>query len=290
MYWRFTDDPDRYARHVLDLLSARPDANTVPLTVLDTVRSGQRFSDAPALFGWFEDGGAVTGAVSMTPPYGLLLAELPPGSEASLVSKLLERGAEVPDVMGTVDAAGRFACGWTAGTGLAADVVMRHRLYTLDSLRPPAPPPAGRAQLAVLADLDLVMKWALRFQLEAEASAATPQRELYRRRVELGLLWLWRDGSGEPVSMAGRTVTVAGVSRVGPVYTPPPFRRRGYAAALTAACSQDALDRGAHQVVLFTDLANATSNAIYQQIGYRPLADRVTISLRNPADRLTGVG
>ncbi|MDP9319178.1 MAG: hypothetical protein M3O94_08950, partial [Actinomycetota bacterium] len=60
-----------------------------------------------------------------------------------------------------------------------------------------------------------------------------------------------------------------GVTRVGPVYTPPEHRRRGYGAAVTAACTRDALDH-AEDVVLFTDLANPTSNSIYQQIGYRP--------------------
>lgn len=78
--------------------------------------------------------------------------------------------------------------------------------------------------------------------------------------------------------MAGRNRAAAGVARVGPVYTPPEQRRQGYGAAVTAACTSDALDRGASDVVLFTDLANPTSNAIYQQIGYRPLCDHLVIT------------
>jgi len=277
MTWSFTADPERYAEHVLDLLSARPDANTVALTVLETLRAGQRFSDAEPLFGWFRDDGAVTGAFSMTPPYGVLLGELPAGSEAALVSGLREQGAAVPDVMGTVETAGRFAETWTAGAGLGVEVAMRHLLYTLGQLRPPAPPPAGLARPAEPADLDLVMDWLVRFHDEAEASAATPQRAIYERRVELGLLWLWQDERGDPVSIASRNVTVAGVSRIGPVYTPPERRRHGYAAAVTAACSQHALDCGARQVVLFTDLTNPTSNSIYQQIGFQALDERVIL-------------
>ena len=53
MPWSFTDDPERYAEQVLDLLSARPDANTVALTVLETLRAGQRFSETAPLLGWF---------------------------------------------------------------------------------------------------------------------------------------------------------------------------------------------------------------------------------------------
>ena len=277
MPWSFSADPHRYAEHVLGLLTEQPDANTVALTVLETLRAGQRFSDADPLFAWFEAGGAVTGAISMTPPYGVLIGVLPAGSEDELVAGLRERAAEVPDVMGTADAARRFAASWTAGTALGTELAMRQRAYTLDALRPPDPPPAGRARPAVLTDLDVVMDWVGRFHDEAEASSATPQPAIYQRRIELGLLWLWQDERGGPVSMASRNVTVAGVSRIGPVYTPPAFRQRGYGAAVTAACTRDALDRGARQVVLITDEANPTSNAIYQRIGYRALDDRLIL-------------
>lgn len=46
-----------------------------------------------------------------------------------------------------------------------------------------------------------------------------------------------------------------------------------YASALTAAASQDQLDAGRTYCFLFTDLANPTSNHIYQQIGYEPVSD-----------------
>lgn len=284
MPWSFSNDPHQYAEHVLDLLTQRPDVHTVPLTVLETLRAGQRFSDVDPVFAWFEDAGAVTGAVSMTPPYGVLIGVLPAGSEDELVAGLRGRAAPVPDVMGTVDAAGRFAAGWTAGTGLSVEIAMRQRVYTLDALRPPEPLPAGRARAGVPADLDLVMDWITRFHEEAEASSASPQPEIYQRRIELGLLWLWQDEHGRPVSTASRNVTVAGVSRIGPVYTPPAFRRHGYGAAVTAACTQDALDRGARQVVLFTDEANSTSNGIYQQLGYRALDDRLILRFVGAAE------
>ncbi len=57
-------------------------------------------------------------------------------------------------------------------------------------------------------------------------------------------------------------------------HTLPQHRQRGYGAAVTAACTDDALCSGAQHVVLFTDLANPTSNALYQRLGYRPVSDR----------------
>ena len=81
------------------------------------------------------------------------------------------------------------------------------------------------------------------------------------------------------MSLAGHTAQVAGSVRVGPVYTPPEHRRRGYGAAVTAATTLHALADGATQVVLFTDLANPVSNSIYQAIGYVAGADFVELGL-----------
>jgi len=54
---------------------------------------------------------------------------------------------------------------------------------------------------------------------------------------------------------------------------PPELRGRGYGSALTAALTQQLLDGGRRFCFLFTDLANPTSNSIYQRIGYRAVAD-----------------
>ena len=77
MPWRLTNDVEVYAERAADLLMRSPAEHTVPLTVLETVRRGHRWSDAAMLFGWFEDGGGVRGAVFRTPPFELLLAVVP---------------------------------------------------------------------------------------------------------------------------------------------------------------------------------------------------------------------
>ena len=85
-------------------------------------------------------------------------------------------------------------------------------------------------------------------------------------------------------------LTVTGMVRVGSVYTPPAVRGRGYAGAVTAAVSRAARDAGVREVVLFTDLANPTSNALYQRLGYRPVEDRVTFSFERTRDALGFTG
>lgn len=66
---------------------------------------------------------------------------------------------------------------------------------------------------------------------------------------------------------------VAGQIRVAPVHTPAHLRGRGYAGAATVEVSRAAPAAGAAEVLLFEDLANPTSNGLYQRIGYRPMAD-----------------
>jgi predicted GNAT family acetyltransferase len=274
MNWYTTDDPEHYAEQVLPLLTRRPVQNTIALTALDALRAGSHFGPDKPLLAWYDDAGTVTGAVSMTPPYGVLLSELPSGSEAELVELLRESGLAIPDVNGTPADVDRFIEQWQPAS---TELLMRHRLYELDQLTPPADPPAGTARPAGLAEFDLVMGWMTAFRAEVEPWSTSPHGSIFRRRIELGLIWLWLDPAGTPVSMAGRNPNIAGMSRVGPVYTPPAARRHGYAAAVTHACTRDAQEHGVEHVILFTDVANPTSNSIYQQLGYRPLEDRMIL-------------
>jgi predicted GNAT family acetyltransferase len=75
--------------------------------------------------------------------------------------------------------------------------------------------------------------------------------------------------------MAGRSGPVHGVPRIGPVWTPPEQRRRGYAAALTAQICAEALAIPSHACTLYADAANATANGVYTRIGFRPVAEIV---------------
>ena len=82
---------------------------------------------------------------------------------------------------------------------------------------------------------------------------------------------------GMPVSLARLNREMQTVIGIGAVYTPPYFRGRGYATSCVAKVSQIALDKGFKKCVLYTDLANPTSNSIYQKIGYRPICDSLML-------------
>ena len=266
MSWQFTDDPDAFADRVWDLLAADPVANTVPLTVTSAARGGRRWSDDPMLFGWHEDGGAVL----MTPPHELLLARVPEGTLADLVNAM--RGFALPGVNGEAGLAERFAAAWPE----EHTVFLQLRLYGLGTLVPPDPPPPGAARVARGDELEVAARWLAAFEEETGVTR-TDTHAGARERGEDGRLWLWEDADGRPVSLAARTPAAVGVARIAPVYTPPEHRRRGYGGAITAACSADALARDADHVVLFADADNPTTNAIYQQIGFRPVSDWSTL-------------
>jgi hypothetical protein len=261
-----------YAQRVLPLLAKRPAEYTIALSVIDTVRGGQAWSEEPMLFGWLEEDGEVRGAVSRNPPYELLLSIVPEAETTRLVAALRETGAAVPGVHGAIDTVERFAAAWTAGTRLRATTAFELRLFALGSLQPPDPPPAGRARPAAAADRELVMTWFAAFEEEL-GLPVTESEPRARRQIEAGRLWLWEDDGGTAVAMAGRNAAAAGVARITAVYTPPEHRGRRYGGAVTAACAADALARDAERVVLFTDLAAPAPNAVYRRIGFRGLSD-----------------
>lgn len=81
-----------------------------------------------------------------------------------------------------------------------------------------------------------------------------------------------------PVSTALKTHPARQGVSIGGVYTPPDRRNRGYASSCVAGLCQELLATYAF-CVLYTDLANPTSNAIYQLIGIRPHHDSLMITL-----------
>lgn len=274
--WELTSDVEVYAERVWELLARDAAANTVALTVIEDVRAGRPFA-GPPVFGWLTtDDGHAAGAVSMTPPYELLLAVVPDGTAAPLAAALRERRAEVPGVNGDPAVVRAFADAWTDGTDVPQHVGMQQWLYRLGSLAPPDPPPAGHPRRAREDEAALLAGYVCAFQAEAGAHG-TDAAHWVATHTGARRLWVWETPEREVGAMAGRTPTVAGVARVAPVYTPPEQRRRGYGAAVTAAVTQDALATDARDVVLFTDRTNATSNRVYQRIGFAPIAEREVI-------------
>lgn len=117
------------------------------------------------------------------------------------------------------------------------------------------------------------------FQEEVDLPARSPSevRGGTKKAVDAGTLFCWV-ANDEVVAIAGHAPVVTTGStllgRVGPVYTPPGYRRRGYGSAVTAHVSTALIEKGA-RVILYADAANPTSNSIYQSIGYRRIDELI---------------
>jgi ribosomal protein S18 acetylase RimI-like enzyme len=166
---------------------------------------------------------------------------------------------------------------WTRRGG-PARIVMHQRAYKLTHVSD-VPRVSGSLRVATADDVDLVTEWVAALESEALAHALplSSTRAVAERRVDAGEVFLWCDP--EPRTMASSARPTARAVAVSMVYTPPEWRRRGYATACVAAASRTLLARGFEYCVLYTDLSNPTSNGIYMTIGYRPVRDFLMYSL-----------
>ncbi|UBU11194.1 GNAT family N-acetyltransferase [Nonomuraea gerenzanensis] len=264
--WTFTSSVEEYAAVAEPFLLGDPVRNTVPLTVLANLRAGMPVKDPR--YGWWTVDGEIRGAVFHTPPFPAGLFAVPVEAVAPLLEAL---DGELPVFVGPLEVTVEA----TRLLGTPARIVSE-RLFRLGTLAAPGTP--GRGRLAVAADLPLLVSWYQAFGDETGMGEGDIVERVVRR-LEGRELFVW-EADQAPVSFAGLSPEAGGVCRIGPVYTPPSRRRRGYGAAVTAYASRVALAERCEQVVLFTDLANPTSNAIYQAIGYEPVSDYAHVTYR----------
>ncbi|MEO3753890.1 GNAT family N-acetyltransferase [Streptomyces sp. B6B3] len=282
MVWTLTRDLEEWQAEAGEFLRGRPVANTVLLTVSTMLRrrGPGYYGDGGPRAGWWRDGsGEVAGALLWTPPRPVHVSPVPPDAVEPLAGLLsrADEGRPVTRVDLEWAAVEPFRAAWRRHTGGGDTPGRRTRLYRLAELAPPDPVPPGRARPGTAADLGRLTDWVAEFSRGTDDHVAPP-RDRVADWLDRDAVVLW-ERDGVPVSMAATTPRVAGQTRICAVYTPPEHRRRGYAAAVTAAASRRAGEAGADEVLLFTDVANPTSNGVYQRIGYRPVLDRLGLRL-----------
>ncbi len=224
-----------------------------------------------------ESDGDVVGAALRTPPRGLVLAQ--PASTEALATLVGAIEDDLPGVVGARPEVDAFAGVWTAKTGIAHQVKVEQGIYSLSAVVP-VPEPSGHPRRATRDDRPLLLNWWRAFVIEA-VHETNPDLGEIRRAVDYRLgdphagFLLWEDDG--TVSLAGYGGRTPNGIRIGPVYTPPERRGRGYASALVAALSRECLAAGNRFCFLYTDLANPTSNAIYRRIGYEQVCESAEI-------------
>ncbi|MDQ0994708.1 GNAT family N-acetyltransferase [Streptomyces sp. V3I7] len=274
--WHLTEDVDDFLARAGDFLRSRPGPHVMQLTWAERVRvreAGAFGTEAP-LFGVLERAGEVHATFYRLPRRGVGLSPLTPEQADSLAARLAALGHPVPSVSADHDSATAFAEAWQRHTGVTPEPRdTRLRLYRLGTLTPPDPMPAGRGRVLGEQDLEQVMFWCGEFAKAVEEDVTIDADTWVGTRYADKRYTLWETPDGVPVSIAGMNPLIGGQIQVDIVYTPAHLRGRGYAGAVAAEVSRAALAAGARDVVLFADLSNPTSNALYQRLGYRTLTD-----------------
>jgi len=270
-------DPRAFLDRAESWLLQREAENNLPLGVaaslVGTRPAGS--SPPPLYFATIESGTDVVGCAFRTPPYKLGLTRMPLDAVPLLARDVAAVYEEIPAVLAPNPVARAFGDAWSELRGVGATPGARQRIHILERVVSPARMAPGTMRPAGPADVPLVARWLESFVRESGLSDPGDPHARARRLCgsERGsrLLALWVNE--EPVSMAGFPARTRHGVRIGYVYTPDEHRRRGYATALVAQLSGHALDLGFGHCVLYTDLANPTSNKIYREVGYRPLQD-----------------
>jgi uncharacterized protein len=233
----------------------------------------RRFCDEPAGpdFYWADisQGRKVAGAVFRTPPYTLTLSNLPLEAVSVLVEDVVEMYASLPGVSGPNEVAKCFAQLWTDRFGGSSRVAMRQRIHALTALNEPTQAPAGALRRMEPSDAELILEWMEAFV--RETAIIGPAERFARPHLQRRNFYLWDDNGSKSVAAVVRDSPNGAC--LSAVFTPPAYRRKGYATAAVSALSAMLLSSGKRFCCLYTDLANPISNSIYAKVGYRPVRD-----------------
>ncbi|TQK70119.1 GNAT family N-acetyltransferase [Nocardioides sp. SLBN-35] len=287
----FTEDAGEFLARTGDHLAQEPVTGTVVTTIAQRIRETGR---GGLVHCWFAvvtgPDGAITGIAMRTAPfapYPVYLLAMPDDAVAALAAAVLERGEDVGGATGLRPAADLFAAAIADATGRSVANGLHHRLFELGTLVDPRPVP-GRLRPVRPDEAELALAWVQRFFADADEQAGRPAGhdgeaaafgiDDVQRKLAEDVLWFWEDAEGRVVHLIGANPPAYGVSRIGPVYTPKEERGRGWAGAAVAEVSRLLRERG-DRVILFTDQANPTSNALYQALGYEPVVDTVRIDI-----------
>jgi len=216
------------------------------------------------------EAGVPVAAAARTPPHNLILALT---TSEPAVHALANQIPDLPGVVGVSPSVHRFA----EARPETATLTMSQGVFQLSEVVPP-PPVEGLSRQARSEEVDQLVEWRLAFEEEAIGHVDDPS--LSRRSTEWRIeeqssrfgLWV-HEVNGEVVCISGHSGPTPNGIRIGPVYTPPEHRGRGYASTLVASESQWLLDQGHSYCFLYTDLANTTSNSIYTRLGYSQIAE-----------------
>lgn len=267
----FTTDAAEGEQATSAYLQGEPVRHNVMCTLLD----GHRRRREPVRFWWASDGDEVCGAVFQAPvTYPAIVSALADRAVEPLAEALARAEPPIDGINGFCDDSAPMVGALASRTRRPWRPVEGQRVYEVHDVAQHASAP-GAPRAADGDHLELVSTWISAF--DADTGSPGFDDETNRVRAQLmidgGSCYLW-EANGRPVASAVVNGPAAGVVRVGFVYTPPQHRGLGYASSLVGFVSRAALGQG-NRCILYTQLENPTSNAIYQRLGYRAIGELV---------------
>jgi len=279
---RIHDDPAGFLADAGAFLRTATAENSAIMTLLGRMIAAPVPDDADPYFACAIDRGTVVAAAVYASSSTLQITAGPASAFALFATGLAARERQPKCMVGPRESCEAFGEAWRELTGGAFK--LRFNLRHLALTATPAPSNTrGEMRRPQPGDYELIADWLCAFMLEAQLPAEEPARlrARLRQRMERGFTRVWFDDGA--VSFAGfgeiRDGAGPGAARIGPVYTPPQWRGRGYASALVAELSRELLQGGKRTIFLTTDLANPISNGIYEKIGYRRAAEHFHFDL-----------
>ncbi len=269
----FYSDPGDFDRIARQFLLKSEAENCVLLGLLPSLLRGvyDHFWTATV-----EHDGEVLGCALQTMPYHPLITRMPDTAVVALADALWERYPRLAGVNAVVETAEPFAQLWQQRTSMVPIVEMAQGIYELTQVKLPEPLPPGSMRSICGEDLSFLDSWIDGFYADTGLVEKTDTGKLLERSLAQQSLFLWED-DGQPVSSASWAGRTPNGVRINGVYTPAEHRGRGYASALVGQLSQRLLDEGQRFCFLYTDLANPTSNGLYQRLGYRQVCSSTMI-------------
>ncbi|KUP25167.1 GNAT family N-acetyltransferase [Paenibacillus sp. DMB5] len=285
MQFKLYTDVHAFYKDTYDVLMHHEAQNMIPLGNIIMGHEGKDKTDWRDPVNWLmatiSDDKDIQLTAIMTPPHNITLYATDNNINPEAVSCLIDglKDREIPGVTTEKTLAEYFAKEYTLSKGITFKTVMNQRIYELTAVNPGIQKP-GNVRLLDNKDIHFFPYWVEAFNaagIYGKTEMSIPQEAApYLYRIESKKIYILED-NGIPVSMAGYTRVMQTAIGVAFVYTPPYERSKGYATSIVAQISQLALDKGFTKCVLYTDLANPTSNSIYQKIGYKPVCDSLQL-------------
>jgi uncharacterized protein len=265
------------AKKFLQLTNEQLAADEIRFSLMHGI--AQQVAENPNTYGmgqpWFmvvTNEGQVCGAAMRTPPHNVLMAHFNGNKQETtdeLCKAIFELDPHIPGVNGEKEITDMFNHKWCKKANVGIKHSLGLQVYKLEQVTNLHLSP-GRLRPAGTADIELVIDWTMAFHRDIHEETVHDQNpaifnERIKKRIEAGTIFIWENQ--QPVSLA--TVvrpTLNGIS-IGGVYTPKELRGKGYATSCVSEVCKLMLQQYKF-CVLYADLANPTSNAIYKRIGF----------------------